>query len=75
MNWLARFELSRQSPSSTSLLLKSTCKCQHESVSRRRYSQLIAPPYVIPIFLDRCPNLALVGIDGVFAPNEPDVFG
>lgn len=30
-------------------------------------------PYVIPIFLDRCPNLALVGIDGVFAPNEPNM--
>jgi hypothetical protein len=28
---------------------------------------------VIPIFLDRCPNLALVGIDGVFAPNEPNM--
>ena len=32
------------------------------------------PPYVIPIFLDRCPNLGLVGIDGVFAPNEPNCF-
>ena len=31
------------------------------------------PPNVIPIFLDRCPNLALVGIDGVFAPNEPNM--
>jgi len=31
------------------------------------------PPHVIPIFLDRCPNLALVGIDGVFAPNEPNM--
>jgi hypothetical protein len=32
------------------------------------------PPRVIPIFLDNCPNLALVGIDGVFAPNEPNMF-
>ncbi len=31
------------------------------------------PSYVIPVFLDRCPNLALVGIDGVFAPNEPNM--
>lgn len=31
------------------------------------------PPEVIPIFLERCPNLALVGIDGVFAPNEPNM--
>ena len=31
------------------------------------------PPHVIPIFLDRCPNLAMVGIDGVFAPNEPNM--
>ncbi len=32
------------------------------------------PSYVIPIFLDHCPNLAMVGIDGVFAPNEPSIF-
>jgi hypothetical protein len=32
------------------------------------------PPRVIPIFLDNCPNLALVGIDGVFSPNEPNDF-
>jgi hypothetical protein len=31
------------------------------------------PPYVVPIFLKRCPNLALVGVDGVFAPNEPNM--
>lgn len=31
------------------------------------------PPHVIPLFLDRCPNLALVGVDGVFAPNEPNM--
>jgi len=28
-------------------------------------------PYVIPTFLDRCPNLDLVGIDGVFSTHEP----
>jgi hypothetical protein len=32
------------------------------------------PPHIIPIFLDHCPNLAMVGIDGVFAPNEPSIF-
>jgi hypothetical protein len=32
------------------------------------------PPHVIPIFLDNCPQLALVGVDGVFAPNEPNIF-
>jgi hypothetical protein len=31
------------------------------------------PPHVIPIFLDRCPNLAFIGIDGVMAPNEPNM--
>jgi hypothetical protein len=32
------------------------------------------PPREIPAFLDNCPDLALVGIDGVFAPNEPNIF-
>lgn len=31
------------------------------------------PPRVIPTFLDQCPNLALVGVDGVFSPNEPNM--
>ncbi len=31
------------------------------------------PPRVIPVFLDACPNLALVGVDGVFSPNEPNM--
>ncbi len=31
------------------------------------------PPRVIPVFLDECPNLALVGVDGVFSPNEPNM--
>lgn len=29
-------------------------------------------PRVIPIFLDRCPNLAFVGIDGILSPREPN---
>ncbi len=31
------------------------------------------PPSVIPIFLNKCPNLSLVGVDGVFSPNEPNM--
>ncbi len=31
------------------------------------------PPYVVPIFLDNCPHLSLVGIDGIFAVREPNV--
>jgi hypothetical protein len=31
------------------------------------------PPRVIPFFLERCPNLALVGIDGIMAPQEPNI--
>jgi hypothetical protein len=30
-------------------------------------------PADIPLFLDRCPNLSLVGIDGVFDPTEPNM--
>lgn len=30
-------------------------------------------PYIVPIFLETCPNLDLVGIDGVFAPQEPNI--
>lgn len=31
------------------------------------------PPHVIPIFLERCPRLALVGVDGIFDPREPNM--
>ena len=31
------------------------------------------PPRVIPTFLEESPNLALVGVDGVFSPNEPNM--
>jgi len=31
------------------------------------------PPRVIPAFLEGCPNLALVGVDGVFSPIEPNM--
>lgn len=31
------------------------------------------PPHIIPYFLDRCPNLDLVGIDGVLTPREPNM--
>jgi hypothetical protein len=30
-------------------------------------------PAIIPIFLDRCSDLDFIGIDGVFAPNEPNM--
>lgn len=30
------------------------------------------PPEVIPVFLDRCPKLAFVGIDGILTPREPN---
>ena len=30
-------------------------------------------PYIIPIFLQTCPNLDLVGIDGILAPQEPNI--
>ena len=30
-------------------------------------------PYIIPIFLKTCPNLDLVGIDGISAPLEPNM--
>jgi len=30
------------------------------------------PPEVVPVFLDRCPKLAFVGIDGVLSPREPN---
>lgn len=30
------------------------------------------PTRVVPIFLDRCPNLTLVGMDGVLTPREPN---
>jgi hypothetical protein len=30
-------------------------------------------PELIPIFLDRCPNLGLVGIDGIQTPWEPNM--
>jgi len=31
------------------------------------------PPYAVPIFLDNCPHLSFVGIDGMFTPHEPNV--
>lgn len=31
------------------------------------------PPYIVPIFLDRCPNLDMVGIDGAFTTCEPNM--
>lgn len=31
-------------------------------------------PYITPIFLQTCPNLDLVGIDGVSTPCEPNMF-
>jgi hypothetical protein len=30
-------------------------------------------PDVIPIFLDRCPHLSLIGIDGILSPVEPNI--
>jgi hypothetical protein len=31
------------------------------------------PPHVLPIFLERCPRLAVVGVDGTFDPREPNM--
>lgn len=30
------------------------------------------PPEMVPVFLDRCPRLAFVGIDGILTPREPN---
>jgi hypothetical protein len=31
------------------------------------------PPRVVGLFLERCPEIGLVGIDGVLTPNEPNM--
>lgn len=32
------------------------------------------PPYIVPIFLEACPNIDFIGIDGVHSPWEPGIF-
>jgi len=32
------------------------------------------PAYLVPTFLDACPNIDMVGIDGVLTPREPGIF-
>ena len=32
------------------------------------------PAYLVPVFLDTCPNIDMVGIDGVFSAKEPAIF-